>query len=78
VIDARSEAWLRTAYGRWLAERGVRLFGEPLDHGDELGAPGFEAGGRSRPRPRSVRAAEPKGEARWTASMALPDLALSL
>jgi hypothetical protein len=43
VIDARSEAWLRAAYGRWLRERGVRLFGEPLDHGDELGAPGFEA-----------------------------------
>jgi hypothetical protein len=43
LIDVRSEAWLRNAYRRWLAERGVRLFGEPLDHGDELGAPGFEA-----------------------------------
>jgi hypothetical protein len=43
TIDTRTERWLRGAYGRWLEQRGVRLFGEPLDHGDEPGAPGFEA-----------------------------------
>jgi hypothetical protein len=43
VLDARSEAWLRGAYRRWLEQRGGRLFGEPLDHGDEPGAPGVEA-----------------------------------
>ena len=30
-------------YERWLSERGSAQFGEPLDHGDETGAPGFEA-----------------------------------
>jgi hypothetical protein len=43
IIDARTEDWLRAGYARWLEQRGVRLFGEPLDHGDEPGAPGFEA-----------------------------------
>lgn len=43
IIDDRTEAWLREAYGRWLERRGRRLFGEPLDHGDEPGATGFEA-----------------------------------
>jgi hypothetical protein len=42
IIDARTEAWLRSGYARWLEGRGRRLFGEPLDHGDEPGAPGFE------------------------------------
>jgi hypothetical protein len=43
VLDARSEAWCREQYGRWLERRGLRLFGEPLDHGDDPGASGFEA-----------------------------------
>jgi hypothetical protein len=43
IIDGRTERWLRGAYKRWLEQRGRRLFGEPLDHGDEPGAPGFEA-----------------------------------
>jgi Rad52/22 family double-strand break repair protein len=42
-LDRRSERWCREMYGRWLAERGIAQFGEPLDHGDETGAPGFEA-----------------------------------
>lgn len=41
-IDARTEEHLRRGYGRWLEAKGSRLFGEPLDHGDEAGAPGFE------------------------------------
>jgi hypothetical protein len=45
VLDRRSEAWCREMYGRWLAERGIRQFGTPLDHGDESGAAGFEAQG---------------------------------
>ena len=49
IIDARTERWLRGAYGRWLEQRGVRLFGEPLDHGDEPGAPGFEAEAEAEP-----------------------------
>jgi hypothetical protein len=64
VIDARSEAWLRNAYRRWLDQRGVRLFGEPLDHGDELRAPGFEAEGvvGEEPRRRPTRGPRP---CRW-------------
>ena len=46
IIDQRTEAWLRESYARWLERRGRRMFGEPLDHGDEPGAPGFEAEGR--------------------------------
>jgi hypothetical protein len=49
VLDARSEAWCREQYGRWLERRGRRLFGEPLDHGDDAGAPGFEAEGAGGP-----------------------------
>jgi hypothetical protein len=44
LLDRRSEQWCREMYGRWLTERGKRLFGEPLHHGDELGARGFEPG----------------------------------
>jgi hypothetical protein len=43
VLDARSEAWCREQYQRWLERRGRQLFGEPLDHGNDVGAPGFEA-----------------------------------
>jgi hypothetical protein len=38
ILDARSEAWCRAMYERWLAERGAKQFGEPLEHGDEPGA----------------------------------------
>jgi hypothetical protein len=34
---------------RWLAERGAKQFGEPLEHGDEPGAAGFEAEADGRP-----------------------------
>jgi hypothetical protein len=43
--DERTEEWCRERYRRWLEERGRRLFGQELEHGDEAGAPGFEAGG---------------------------------
>lgn len=43
ILDARTERFCREQYERWLEKRGVRQFGEPLDHGDELGAGGFEA-----------------------------------
>jgi Rad52/22 family double-strand break repair protein len=43
VLDERTEAWCRERYGRWLEERGSRLFGEPLEPGDEAGASGLEA-----------------------------------
>jgi hypothetical protein len=41
-IDERTERHLRRSYERWLADKGARLFGRPLDHGDEAGAAGFE------------------------------------
>src|SRR5215207_2262044 len=44
VLDERTEAWCRERYSRWLEEPGGRLFGEPLEHGDEAGAPGLDAG----------------------------------
>ena len=47
IIEARTEGWLREAYARWLERQGIRMFGEPLDHGDEPGAPGFEADGQA-------------------------------
>jgi hypothetical protein len=47
VLDRRTEAWCREMYERWLEERGIPQFGEPLEHGDENGARGFEA--RARP-----------------------------
>jgi hypothetical protein len=43
VLDRRTEAWCRAMYERWLSERGVAQFGDPLDHGDESGSAGFEA-----------------------------------
>jgi len=46
IIDARTEAWLRGGYQRWLDQRGRSAFGQPLDHGDETGAAGFEAQGQ--------------------------------
>jgi hypothetical protein len=45
ILDERTEAWCRERYGRWLDERGGRLFGEALEHGDEAGAPGLDAAG---------------------------------
>jgi Rad52/22 family double-strand break repair protein len=47
VLDRRSEAWCRGMYERWLSERGIAQFGEPLEHGDETGAAGFEGQCRS-------------------------------
>jgi hypothetical protein len=44
-IDERTEEWLRGGYERWIERRGIPAFGEPLPHGDEAGAPGFEAEG---------------------------------
>jgi hypothetical protein len=52
LLDERTEEWCRGRYRRWLEERGRRLFGEPLEHGDEAGAPGFDAeAGGSKPEP---------------------------
>jgi hypothetical protein len=48
VLDERTEEWCRERYARWLEERGRRLFGQELEHGDESGAPGFEAEAASR------------------------------
>jgi hypothetical protein len=42
ILDERTAAWCRERYGRWLEERGSRLFGEPLEHGDEAGASGLD------------------------------------
>ena len=42
VLDRRTEAWCRAMYGRWLADGGGAQFGEPLDHGDQAGAPGLD------------------------------------
>jgi hypothetical protein len=63
-VDERTEAWCREMYERWLEERGVREFGEPLVHGSTAAATsaGHEDGGtdhadeeeqppRSAPRP---------------------------
>lgn len=57
VLDRRTETWCREMYERWLSQRGVGQFGEPLDHGDETGAAGFEAQGRA-----DRAAASPDGE----------------
>ncbi len=42
VLDARTEEWCRRQYVRWLDYGGRAQFGDPLDHGDERGAAGFE------------------------------------
>ena len=47
------------ALPRWLEERGRRLFGQELEHGDEAGAPGFEAGaGGPKPEPSPAEAGQ--------------------
>lgn len=51
ILDQRTEAWCRERYAAWLEAKGVRQFGEPLDHGDELGAAGFEADRQQDPTP---------------------------
>ena len=35
VVDTRTDAWCRHQYERWLEDRGIQRFGEPLDHGDD-------------------------------------------
>ena len=42
VLDRRSEEWCRGQYGRWLTERAVPLFGDPLSHDRNLGAGGIQ------------------------------------
>ena len=39
VLDHRTDEWCRGRYEAWLSERGVALFGEPLDHGDDQRVP---------------------------------------
>jgi Rad52/22 family double-strand break repair protein len=53
-LDRRTEALCREMYERWLDEHGIAQFGDPLEHGDESGAAGFEAQGR------------PQGIGEWT------------
>jgi Rad52/22 family double-strand break repair protein len=58
TLDERTEESCRARYRRWLEERGRRLFGQELEHGDETGAPGFEAeagGAEPEPSPADVR-----------------------
>jgi hypothetical protein len=59
MLDERREEWCRERYRGWLEERGRRLFGQELEHGDEAGAPGSrprpEARTESQARPRSGR-----------------------
>lgn len=41
ILDARTEGWLREKYGQWL-EAGGKVFGEPLEHGDEVDFAGVD------------------------------------
>lgn len=73
-IDQRTEAQLRRGYELWLEAKGRTLFGEPLDHGDEAGAPGLEdevgaESGREEGQPSAAETAEqPAGEQEVTRS----------
>lgn len=72
-IDPRTEAHLRRGYELWLEAKGRTLFGEPLDHGDEAGAPGFEdeaqpGSGREEERPAAETAEQPAGDQEVTRS----------
>lgn len=72
-IDPRTEAHLRRGYELWLEAKGVALFGEPLDHGDETGAPGFEEAGaesgrEEEQRPAAETAEQPAGDQEVTRS----------
>ena len=49
VLDERTKAWCREKYERWLEERGVAQFGEPLEHRAAL--PGDEADDGDAPAP---------------------------
>jgi hypothetical protein len=40
IDNDQCENYLRQQYERWLADVGVKHFGEPMDHGDVLGAQG--------------------------------------
>jgi len=71
VLDRRSEAWCREMFGRWLAERGIRQFGTPLDHGDESGAAGFEVQDRPR-RTSTPREPERIDQGHWRGREAVP------
>lgn len=75
MLDRRTERYCREQYGLWLDKRGVRQFGEPLDHGDEADAPGFEADRRQAPAGDTVAASEPTPEDRAAAAApaAAPD-----
>jgi Rad52/22 family double-strand break repair protein len=64
VLDRRSERWCRAMYERWLVERGIAQFGEPLDHGDESGSAGFEA----QDRPQGVGEGTDQGQRRGRAA----------
>jgi hypothetical protein len=57
VLDARTERWCREQYARWLDVSGRVQFGDPLDHGDQLGSAGFEeAEGASTDAPQAATA----------------------
>jgi hypothetical protein len=43
TISTEGEEWLAEKYADWLGQRGQKLFGPPLEHGDEHGAAGMEA-----------------------------------
>jgi hypothetical protein len=40
VLTGEGEKWLRDGYAGWLERTGAEKFGEPLDHGDVIGAQG--------------------------------------
>lgn len=42
VLDDLNREWLSAAYARWLDKGSGKIFGEPLPHGDEVGAAGLE------------------------------------
>jgi hypothetical protein len=40
IVDEKTTEALRKGYAKWLVDKGTDMFGEPLDHGDQVGAVG--------------------------------------
>jgi hypothetical protein len=70
VPDLRAEnrEWLADRYGAWLETPRGRGFGEPLEHGDELDAQGFDDEGAPTDLP-EVEVASPEAEAEREAAL---------
>jgi hypothetical protein len=68
-LTLENREWLAETYERWLDTPRGQQFGEPLEHGDELGAQGFDDEGAPKDLPPVEEASSPEAEAEREAAL---------